>query len=41
MLANLSPGPVDLPPGSRVLVASGPLDGGRVPTDTCVWAALD
>ena len=28
---------VDLPPGSTVLAASGPLDDGRLPTDTAVW----
>ena len=28
---------VDLPAGARVLLASGPLDGDRVPTDTTVW----
>ncbi|HEY3534620.1 MAG TPA: DUF3459 domain-containing protein, partial [Pedococcus sp.] len=41
VLANLGEAPVALPDGARVLVSSGPLgDGGEVPTDTTVWAAL-
>jgi alpha-glucosidase len=35
-VVNLSPAPVDLPPGELIL-ASGELDGGRLPTDTAVW----
>jgi alpha-glucosidase len=35
---NLGPGPVELPQG-RMLVASGPLDDGLLPTDTAVWLA--
>ena len=41
VLANLSPSPVPLPEGATVLVASGPLEDGQVPTDTTVWATLD
>jgi alpha-glucosidase len=36
-VANLSSAPVALPAHTAVLVASGPLDGGRLPTDTAVW----
>ena len=36
-LANLSAHPVDLPAHTGILVASGPLAGGRLPTDTAVW----
>jgi alpha-glucosidase len=36
-IANLSPGPVGLPPHVTVLLASGPLDGGMLPRDTAVW----
>jgi alpha-glucosidase len=39
-LVNLSPEPVEVPAGSEVLVASGALDEGRVPTDTAVWLSL-
>ena len=39
-LVNLSADPVALPGGARVLVASGPLEGGLVPTDTAVWLDL-
>lgn len=38
VVANLGDGPVDLPAG-EVLIASGPLDGDRLPTDTTVWIA--
>jgi alpha-glucosidase len=34
---NVSAEPCELPDGARVLLASGPLDGGRVPPDTAVW----
>ncbi|HET6855722.1 MAG TPA: alpha-amylase family glycosyl hydrolase [Streptomyces sp.] len=36
-VANLGPGPVALPAGSRVLLAGGPLDGDLLPPDTAVW----
>jgi alpha-glucosidase len=36
-VANLSDGPVPLPPHASVLLASGPLDGGLLPPDTTVW----
>jgi alpha-glucosidase len=36
-VVNLSAEPCELPDGARVLLASGPLDGGRVPPDTAVW----
>ena len=36
-LVNLSAEPVELPAGTRVLVASGPLSDGKVPPDTSVW----
>jgi alpha-glucosidase len=38
VVANLGAEPVELPEGTDVLVSSGPLDGGRVPTDTTAWA---
>ena len=41
VLANLSDAPVDLPDGSTLLIASGGLVDGQVPTDTAVWVALD
>ena len=41
VLTNLSAEPVALPSGATVLVASGDLHEGRVPTDTAVWARLD
>ncbi|HEY5832708.1 glycoside hydrolase family 13 protein [Streptomyces sp.] len=34
---NSSGDPLPLPAGSRVLLASGPLDEGRLPQDTAVW----
>lgn len=37
VVANLGEDPIALPENARVLVASGDLDGGRVPTDTAVW----
>ena len=40
LLANLSDEPVSLPADASVLIASGDLDDGRVPTDTAVWASL-
>ncbi|MFC5910547.1 glycoside hydrolase family 13 protein [Streptacidiphilus monticola] len=38
-MVNLSPAPVPLPDGSRVVLASGPLgeDERELPTDTAVW----
>jgi alpha-glucosidase len=36
-IANLSPVPVDLPPGATVLLASGPLADGQLPPDTTAW----
>ncbi len=38
VIANLGDTAVELPAG-EVLVASGPLDGERLPTDTTVWIA--
>ncbi len=37
VVANLGGGPVALPEDHEVLVASGPLAGGALPTDTTVW----
>jgi alpha-glucosidase len=34
---NFGPDPVELPEPTTVLLASGPLDGGRLPQDTAVW----
>ncbi|WP_318306979.1 glycoside hydrolase family 13 protein [Amycolatopsis solani] len=36
-VVNLSGGPVELPGGARVLLASVPLEDGRVPVDGAVW----
>ena len=36
-VVNLGPTPVALPEGASVLLASGPLDGALLPTDTAVW----
>lgn len=36
-VVNLSNAPVHLPPHAGVLLASGPLDGDRLPPDTAVW----
>jgi alpha-glucosidase len=36
-VANLSADPVELPAHAEVLLASGPLAGGRLPADTAVW----
>lgn len=38
VVVNLGEQPVDLPAAAEVLVSSGPLPDGRVPTDTAVWA---
>ncbi|MCU1495612.1 MAG: alpha-glucosidase [Acidimicrobiaceae bacterium] len=37
---NLSAQPVELPAHERVLVASGPLRSGALPTDTAVWLRI-
>jgi len=39
-VANLSGLDVGLPPGASVLLASGGLNEGRVPTDTTVWLRI-
>ncbi|TDU88875.1 alpha-glucosidase [Kribbella voronezhensis] len=36
-ITNLSPAPVDLPPHTDLLLASNPLENGRLPTDTAAW----
>ncbi len=36
-VANLSAAPVDLPPHSEVILASGPLPAGLLPPDTSAW----
>jgi alpha-glucosidase len=36
-VANLSAGPVGLPPHTALILASGPLAGGLLPPDTSVW----
>ncbi len=36
-VANLGHAPVSLPPSSRVILASGPLNGELLPPDTAVW----
>ena len=36
-IVNLGPTPVPLPDGASVLLASGPLNGTLLPTDTAVW----
>ncbi|NBH11103.1 DUF3459 domain-containing protein, partial [Amycolatopsis sp. SID8362] len=38
-VVNLSAEPYELPGDARVLLASGPLDDGRVPPDSAVWLA--
>ncbi|WP_380157452.1 glycoside hydrolase family 13 protein [Kineococcus sp. R86509] len=40
VVANLGPDPVAVPAGATLLVASGDLDAGRVPTDTAAWFRL-
>jgi alpha-glucosidase len=37
VITNFGPEPVALPPGSTVLLASGPLIDDGVPTDVTVW----
>jgi alpha-glucosidase len=39
-IANLSAGPVRLPPHAGVLLASGPVHGGVLPPDTSVWLRI-
>ncbi|HKC27981.1 MAG TPA: glycoside hydrolase family 13 protein [Jatrophihabitans sp.] len=34
---NFGAAPVELPENATILLASGPLDGGRLPEDTAVW----
>ena len=36
-MTNLSAEPVDLPPYEEVLLASVPLDGGRLSDDATAW----
>jgi alpha-glucosidase len=38
-LLNLSADPIELPPHDRVLLGSGPLEDGLLPSDTAVWLA--
>lgn len=38
VVANLGAEPIALPEGAELIVASGPLEDGLVPTDTTVWA---
>ncbi|HKD97494.1 MAG TPA: glycoside hydrolase family 13 protein [Micromonosporaceae bacterium] len=40
-VVNFSPAPVPLPPYREIVLASGPLTGGLLPTDTCAWLRLD
>ncbi|WP_290863051.1 alpha-amylase family glycosyl hydrolase [Hamadaea sp.] len=39
-VVNLSGGPVELPAYEEILLASAPLDGGRLPVDTAVWLRI-
>ena len=39
-LLNLSEGPIELPPHDRVLLQSGPLEDGLLPSDTGAWLAV-
>lgn len=39
-VANLSPGPVALPPDAEVLLASGPLAARELPPDTTAWLRI-
>jgi alpha-glucosidase len=38
---NVSGAPYELPAHSQILLASGPLDGGSLPSDTVAWLAID
>ncbi len=40
-LVNLASEPVELPPDLVVLLASAPLEAGRLPADTAVWLGAD
>jgi alpha-glucosidase len=37
---NFGSDPVELPPDAAVLLASLDLEGGRLPSDACVWLEL-
>jgi alpha-glucosidase len=37
--ANTGPAEVTLPPHSKVLLASGPIEDGKLPPDTVAWLA--
>jgi alpha-glucosidase len=39
-IVNFGPEPVALPSGSTLILASGPLDGDSLPTDTAAWVRL-
>jgi alpha-glucosidase len=39
-IVNFGPAPLALPPGRRVLLASGPLDGDMIPPDAAVWLTV-
>jgi alpha-glucosidase len=36
-VVNFRPDPVELPAHQAILLTSGPLPGGRLPTDTAAW----
>jgi alpha-glucosidase len=36
-VVNFNAGPVELPPHKGVLLASGPLEGNELPSDTAAW----
>jgi alpha-glucosidase len=36
-ITNLTAGPIDMPPHEQLLLASTPLDDGRLPTDATAW----
>jgi alpha-glucosidase len=38
--ANTSPAEVTLPPHSKVLLSSGPIEDGKLPPDTAAWLAI-
>jgi alpha-glucosidase len=39
-VVNMTPAGVALPPHAEIILASGPLDGGRLPTDTAAWLRI-
>ncbi len=39
-VVNFNPDPVALPPHEGVLLASGPLEGDLLPSDTAVWLRI-